>query len=439
MEDGRKQGGSANSPGRPITRKYRKGEERTRSRSNHSMRSTRSNVTNNTNNMYNVLSDNVESHEIIDRQNNVSSCDKNKSSFQNTSDCFTLNNMQNDANVKKFKPPPITFKQTTIVLVRELLKKQTGINMNSVSIKITEYGIKVHMSDMKQYDLLCDYCMNNNIQFFTHTPRERRKVKFCLYGLWNMPLEELREELSSLGIYPCEINVLPIFEKRYNDQCIYKLSFMQSDHVRISNLRQTKFVFKCVVRWQYYKSKAKLPTRCSNCQEWGHGDDNCHLLPKCVRCAGNHKSDKCPHLPPIDPEKPLEKRNIPVALVKCANCGKNHTANFSGCATRYEYLNVQERMRQNNQLKRNNTRPQPPPIDNRSFPPLSCRNTPPTHNAWRNPPILSSNQDNPNDMLSVQECVAISNELMQKLSQCQNRNQQILAVIEITAKYAGHP
>ncbi|KAL1442064.1 hypothetical protein MTO96_008069 [Rhipicephalus appendiculatus] len=55
--------------------------------------------------------------------------------------------------------------------------------------------------------------------------------------------------------------------------------------------------------------------RCYNCQRFGHLAKNCHSPRRCKICSENHDHSECKSM--LQP--------------KCANCGGNHTASYSGC------------------------------------------------------------------------------------------------------------
>ncbi|UYV75278.1 hypothetical protein LAZ67_12003258, partial [Cordylochernes scorpioides] len=59
-------------------------------------------------------------------------------------------------------------------------------------------------------------------------------------------------------------------------------------------------------------------TQCFNCQGFGHGQLNCFLKPKCVKCSEDHHSKDCQR----------KSRQLPP---KCANCEEAHTANYRRC------------------------------------------------------------------------------------------------------------
>lgn len=412
---------------------------RERSRSRHSTRiirsnsgSNKSNGTNRTNNVYNALKDDVQDSEMDDDFGNTRTRGNPSNNVTKSVQIPTT------SAEKSNRPPPITFKFTDITKVRKILTDTTGIDAKTTHIRITEHGIKVQLSDDKQYDMLIDKCKKlDDVLFFTHTKKQERKVKFCLYGLWSMSTEELHGELKSLGICARVIEEMPIYERKYSDQCIYKLTFFNEDHMNVTRLRQIRYVFSCSIRWQYFKGKNYSITRCTNCQEWGHGENNCYSKTKCSRCAGDHKSSQCTH--------PKDSNNkIPANLVKCANCGGNHTAGFSGCRARQNYEAIQKRMRENSRMSTKN-RPSVPLNDNVNFPPVTQQRRPqfvdappPRTNFWNN--RSTKDTQHQQNLLSADECLQAMNELLDELSKCQTRNQQIRAIGAIAIKYTyGFP
>ena len=61
------------------------------------------------------------------------------------------------------------------------------------------------------------------------------------------------------------------------------------------------------------------PGRCNSCHMFGHKEVNCRNGKCCVRCAGQgHDFDNCPAKDKTE-------------LLKCRNCGGNHSAAFQGC------------------------------------------------------------------------------------------------------------
>lgn len=200
-------------------------------------------------------------------------------------------------------------------------------------MKITADAIKLFTSDETTHTATKKFCADNNLTGFTYTPKQDRYVKFCMYGLWEMPIDEVTAELNFKSISPVLIKQLTLKDKRYDGEAIYSLYFKRSQNVRLADLRNITGLFNVVTRFQFYKNKNKDPTQCSNCQQFGHGTQNCFRPAACVRCAGPHLSINCPLLP-IDEDV---ERKIPDEKVKCVLCGEKHTANYRQCEARLKF------------------------------------------------------------------------------------------------------
>ncbi|GBN58245.1 Nucleic-acid-binding protein from transposon X-element [Araneus ventricosus] len=60
------------------------------------------------------------------------------------------------------------------------------------------------------------------------------------------------------------------------------------------------------------------PGQCYNCQQYFHSSRQCTRDPVCLKCAGPHPTRQC-----------QKQTDTPA---KCALCGGDHTANYSGCS-----------------------------------------------------------------------------------------------------------
>lgn len=253
-----------------------------------------------------------------------------------------------------------------------------------------------------------------------------------------MNIDLLKNELlTTFKIRPIDIKLIvpKIQKRRYEEECIYLLYFQRKDNIKIENLRNITGLFNIKVNWKYYSSKSHGPTQCSNCQDFGHGIENCHLKPKCIRCGGEHSSSKCPHLPKptVDEKgnKSVPELKIPDEKIQCANCGQSHTANFRGCAYRRQYIEIQEQFK-----PRRAPQPKRPKFDQHNFPPLSSANTRMNEIF----PSMSQNQTpyqqpQPRGLHSHVECSQIMSELLSRLPQCHTIEDQIKLIYEMSFRY----
>jgi hypothetical protein len=256
-----------------------------------------------------------------------------------------------------------------------------------------------------------------------------------LYGLPDFNVEFIKENLNHEKLFPVEVKKLKINNTKYDYQCHYLLYFKKSDKIKISQVREIKYLCRCVVRWEYYAHRRIGPTQCSNCQGFRHGTQHCHLKPKCIRCSLSHKSSECPLLDTNNP-----KSKTPVENLKCANCGGNHVASYSKCPERIVLIKARETA--NNRLKnrRSNFSFTPAPeLNNFNFPGITKQ--PSTSNAWSSRTLdprsrIINNQPNKSDdLLTPEECYSVFNEFLDALSQCQTRIDQMRVIAQITLKY----
>lgn len=83
------------------------------------------------------------------------------------------------------------------------------------------------------------------------------------------------------------------------------------------------------VKWSYY-SKRSGPMQCKRCQLYGHGANNCNRIFRCNKFADRHYSTECP----LAAGPSTGDGKVPDHKLKCANCGGNQAAGFSGCLKR---------------------------------------------------------------------------------------------------------
>jgi hypothetical protein len=283
----------------------------------------------------------------------------------------------------------------------------------------------VFASDTATFKIFRDYLIANNCEkFFTHQLREEQLTKIVLHGMYDMELSDLKELLNEVGIKPTEIKKMSIHQKRYSDHCLYLLLFNKSEKVKISTLRETLSLNYVRVRWEYFQNRRLGPIQCTNCMSYGHGSKYCHLDPICIRCANNHASKDCPHL--VDPVTNAQREKIPDNLVKCGLCGQNHTANYTDCVKRVEFMERQERYRRKTQRRQPPIGQQPPQYF-QNAPQLSNFHLPNNNNAPRESSV--------NDLFSAHEIMPILSELMNALQGARSKQQQFLVIAEMAVKY----
>lgn len=168
------------------------------------------------------------------------------------------------------------------------------------------------------------------------------------------PPDEIVAELEEAKLKP--IKVFP--DSRLNDEThrdnLY-LVHLEKGSTTMADLQKVRSLFDIIVEWERYKPKRRGVTQCTNCLAFGHGTRNCHMHPRCGKCAERHSTDDCQH---------MEEGSDP----KCANCGANHEGNSRNCPKRAEYMDIRKKASSRNQ--RGRERRPPPPMTEQHFPSL---------------------------------------------------------------------
>lgn len=235
--------------------------------------------------------------------------------------------------VKSMVPPPIVIPGNDITSLRAKLSKLDAELQSKILVSLAPGEMKIKSNDMDTFTAIKKFCTDKQLIGHTYTPKQDRYVKICMYGLWRMNDDDVKNELIKKQIDVQQVKQLTIKNQRFPNEAIYLLYFKRSQKINLNDCRKVVGLFGITVRFKYYKNKNKEPSQCAKCQQFGHGAVNCFYKPACVRCGEGHFSDDCPKVV----ELAEGKKGVPDDLVKCALCGKNHTANYRQCEKRIEY------------------------------------------------------------------------------------------------------
>lgn len=321
-----------------------------------------------------------------------------------------------------YKPPPINIVGLNYYQVQHFTNS-LKLFEGQFQLKLTPSGVKVFPASIDAFKALKFRLQNFCVEFFTHQLREEQTTKFVLHGLYEMTEIDLLNLLQEQNIQPIKVKAMKIKNKKYPDHNVYLIYFKKLDKINISYLHdKVKTVNNIRVLWEYYENPRKGPMQCSNCMSYGHGNDNCYMQPKCKLCAETHLSKDCPKL--ID--EATNQRRIPYDMLKCALCGENHAAKFSGCPKKIEFEQLRFKNLIQRQYQVNNQFWRAPQMDMLNFYRLATVNN-------GNPTISVI----PNrDFFSADQLMQIFQELMIVMGRATSRTQQIMALGHIAIKYS---
>lgn len=330
------------------------------------------------------------------------------------------------------KPPPLTMTRYSYAQVTNILKNF----QDEYSLKLSPVGVQIFPGNTESFKKIKNHLFKENHQFFTHDLREEQLSKFVLHGYIETSEATLMSQLEDLELEPEKVNKMKIHQKKHNDHNVYLIYFKKTQNVKISQLREIKSIENVIVKWEYYSNRRQGPTQCSNCQAFGHGGNNCRLLPRCIRCSGPHKSINCPKL--LNDKKMQTRTRIPDNELICANCDKNHAANFSKCEKRLEVIERLKKYRNKTQNQTKSThhgfKPSPE-LSDFHYPRMNIQNPQPIdEDSSKNQQPSSTN----NSLYSAAELMTIFKEMMIKMQQAKSKIDQVSILGELVIKYASN-
>lgn len=217
-----------------------------------------------------------------------------------------------------------------------------------------------------------------------------------------------------------------IKKKRTGTSNSYLITIRKED---ANYIKAIKDIDNIKIKFEHYIKKS-TPTQCYRCQTFGHGSSNCTKKPKCLKCARCHLTSECPI---------KHKNGSNRQLLRCANCGGPHPANFSKCPT---LMGIMERQQVSQKPAQNNTRTpktQPPTLTNVNFPPLPQKNntnyTTPTHNTPPNLTTLMTELTELNTMCNIESLIQLIKEFKEGLKTCNNTLDRLTLLLTLADKY----
>lgn len=364
---------------------------------------------------------------------------------------------------------------------------ETKLRKDQFVIKNLNNATQIQFEHHETRGIASSILEKNHIQYYTYRANGPEIKKFVLYDLTDQDdINDITSDLLEYGLHPIEIKPMRINQPRYKGHANFIVHFDTADRISLSILSTVKYICSTSIRWAHFKGKETDVIQCFNCCRFGHFKTECHMKPVCLFCSESHTAPDCPLL--------IEKlqRNlsaIPEDRLKCANCKGNHTAKFQFCPAKLKRIDrkilsapgavsqtapIRQRLptSQKSQLantKADESTDQPRNIDittplrptkshqfkTKNFPSIksTMKKKPPFTSPLVNNPVENTVHYKPdsikpvyqseyyntvttkNDLFTPQELTCIFQEMLSVISSCNNKTEQLNALMNLTIKY----
>lgn len=343
------------------------------------------------------------------------------------------------------KPPPIKILQKINSFTHLTNSIRNVINSNNYRVKYTANATIVYLTNLDDYHKLVRDLKEKEVEFFTYTPKNEREVKAVIRAAPFISSEDIKNNLQDQGLDITGINQFKT--KSGTPSAAFKINMSKDTNLRqVHNIRN---IGPLSIDWERFNRKEQI-TQCRRCQRFGHGQKNCNLTPRCVKCPENHITSEC-----------RIKEIIPGGA-KCVNCMGAHTANYHKCPVRLTYIeSINKQIVEKNITNTRNTNTQPS-LQKPNFPSLPTTTKPisnttstaifnnPTYASITNKSIQQPNSpsnapsdisklmqlvNDINNIIPISKLLGMLQTLKDALAQCANDGEKLLTTLEIVNKF----
>jgi len=230
---------------------------------------------------------------------------------------------------KEPKPPPIYVRERSSSTLIAYLTRLVGDNFHVVALtRGNLHETKVQVNTEDSYRTVVKDLEANNKNFYTYQLKSSKGITVVIKGIdSDVDPNEIKEALGEQGFHAKAVT--NIFNKKKEPQPIFRVELLPDSTKLKKNEDHPIYKIQYLLHRRITiepPHPRNGPVQCANCQEFNHTKKYCTLRPVCVACGELHRTSDCT-------KKSLNDRS----LIKCGNCGGNHTASYRGCEV-YKHL-----------------------------------------------------------------------------------------------------
>lgn len=229
---------------------------------------------------------------------------------------------------KTLLPPPINI--VGIQKYESILRIMQNATIESYKVKLLNGVHKVNVYSGEEYHRLQNHLKESGIEHYTYEDKNTRPIKVIARGVDPSCTEQMIEDYLTEKKFAIQ-DVVNIQKKEKKGELVVRRRlplFMLVFHNQedIKRIYDIKNILGIEVKIEPLRKRSALIPQCKRCQGYGHTQNNCFKVPRCVKCAGKHKTSEC-----------VKPKTQPA---KCANCNEAHPANYRGCIVAKELQKI---------------------------------------------------------------------------------------------------
>lgn len=224
---------------------------------------------------------------------------------------------------KKILAPPIFVSGVeAIIPLTDLLKELANDNYDLKVIGSSQ--VKIQLKDVETYPVVVKALAERKTEFHSFQAKSNKTYQVVIRNLHpSINTDDLKSELTELG--HDVVNISNIRQSGTKKPLpLFKVELRMSE--KNKEVHSISRLMHSVVQVEKPHVKREV-VQCITCQRYGHTKSYCNHRPRCVKCAGEHLTNKC-------------ETKVWGTNVKCVLCNGSHPANYRGCTV---YKEVQSR------------------------------------------------------------------------------------------------
>ncbi|GBO33269.1 Nucleic-acid-binding protein from transposon X-element [Araneus ventricosus] len=245
----------------------------------------------------------------MENVNNDSSITPEANSVTNVSTGQEQN--KNNESEKEMYIPPIIVDQATNT--KALLNELNQLTGTPITGRCMGGKLKIFPTTAEAHRAIRRYVDQNKLKAHTYELPEEKQMKIVIRGLpSDFSTQDIDTELKRYGFNP--VYIAPLKHRNFNSNPLFLVILPKTEaSKKIYDIYTIDYMR---VKVEPLKRRTQ-PGQCYNCQQYFHSSRQCTRDPVSLKCAGPHATRQC--------QKQMD------TPAKCALCGGDHTANYSGC------------------------------------------------------------------------------------------------------------